>query len=976
MQLFIGLLIVFVFILMGYSVSTYKAPEIQADIDNRTEEKLTSAAPSSPIDVETDGRHVTLRGYAQNVDEKNRLLKDSEDVWGALGPIDEIVVLKDVSPYAFSALKSEDGGVVLSGFAPGEAARDDLVERASRIFGDEVVSEIELASGAPEGDWAGAVETGLAGLSELNQGRLEVVDGSVALTGEAATSETVAAVEVIEAGLADGFAWSDDLDVVRPTVSPFTLSVASDAGGWLMEGHAPDEATRERLIEAVETAAGETPVQTDIGLADGMPSNDWPGLATSGIEALGKLESGKLTLSDDDVRLEGDVAAADLDALRAMTNDQPWDTAFTALMEDVSPYAFSALKSEDGGVVLSGFAPGEAARDDLVERASRIFGDEVVSEIELASGAPEGDWAGAVEAGLAGLSELNQGRLEVVDGSVALTGEAATSETVAAVEVIEAGLADGFAWSDDLDVVRPTVSPFTLSVASDAGGWLMEGHAPDEATRERLIEAVETVAGETPVQTDIGLADGMPSNDWPGLATSGIEALGKLDNGKLTLSDDDVRLEGDVAATDLDALRAMTDGQPWDTELVVLRPTIRPYVISIEKTHDGDWLLAGAVADEDDRDALIEAVSGLAEGGNVETKLQLADGMPGRDWQRFVTDRLKTLETVQSGKVSFEDYDVTLEGIVATPEEAEVANERVTEIDPDITTVLEELDPRPAAYLNLDLSPESGVTIDSVLPTSLSKAEAVKTLGLEAGYQGDFIENGRGDAEAWRQDLATIGNYLPEFETVDINLKSGKAAIAGETLEKTDTDQIISRLTDALDVRWQPEMTIEPTDNRYADGTRRINLLNGIEEEYRRGFWLPVTTITAGLDACRDRTSMILASNKITFLVGEARLDARARGIINDLSAIAIGCLENSGFHLEIGGHTDSRGAADMNQRLSEARAEAVLTSLVARGVSRDAMVATGYGEHNPIADNTTAEGRAANRRITFKWLEAVESNS
>ena len=68
---------------------------------------------------------------------------------------------------------------------------------------------------------------------------------------------------------------------------------------------------------------------------------------------------------------------------------------------------------------------------------------------------------------------------------------------------------------------------------------------------------------------------------------------------------------------------------------------------------------------------------------------------------------------------------------------------------------------------------------------------------------------------------------------------------------------------------------------------------------------------------------------------------------------------------VEIAGHTDSRGRASYNQRLSQRRADAVRDALIAEfGVDGSRITAVGYGETDPIADNSTAEGRARNRRV------------
>jgi outer membrane protein OmpA-like peptidoglycan-associated protein len=79
---------------------------------------------------------------------------------------------------------------------------------------------------------------------------------------------------------------------------------------------------------------------------------------------------------------------------------------------------------------------------------------------------------------------------------------------------------------------------------------------------------------------------------------------------------------------------------------------------------------------------------------------------------------------------------------------------------------------------------------------------------------------------------------------------------------------------------------------------------------------------------------------------------------------------QNHDIAIEIGGHTDDQGSDDYNNRLSLARAKAVYDYLLSKGIEVSQVSYKGYGKSQPIADNDTEEGRAANRRTEFKILE------
>ncbi len=75
-------------------------------------------------------------------------------------------------------------------------------------------------------------------------------------------------------------------------------------------------------------------------------------------------------------------------------------------------------------------------------------------------------------------------------------------------------------------------------------------------------------------------------------------------------------------------------------------------------------------------------------------------------------------------------------------------------------------------------------------------------------------------------------------------------------------------------------------------------------------------------------------------------------------------------MNIEISGHTDAHGSADKNLTLSQARANSVLRHLTTQGIAKQRLRAKGYGQGRPVADNTTATGRALNRRVEFLILK------
>lgn len=102
----------------------------------------------------------------------------------------------------------------------------------------------------------------------------------------------------------------------------------------------------------------------------------------------------------------------------------------------------------------------------------------------------------------------------------------------------------------------------------------------------------------------------------------------------------------------------------------------------------------------------------------------------------------------------------------------------------------------------------------------------------------------------------------------------------------------------------------------------------------------------------------------------ESNSDRLLPGATDVLDGAAATLQRNPSITVEVAGHTDSDGAAEYNESLSQRRAETVRDYLVSAGVDASRMTARGYGETSPIADNSTATGKAQNRRVVLRVIE------
>ena len=114
------------------------------------------------------------------------------------------------------------------------------------------------------------------------------------------------------------------------------------------------------------------------------------------------------------------------------------------------------------------------------------------------------------------------------------------------------------------------------------------------------------------------------------------------------------------------------------------------------------------------------------------------------------------------------------------------------------------------------------------------------------------------------------------------------------------------------------------------------------------------------VERVRDDLLKLTLANEVSFDVNSATVKPAFRPSLAKVAEV----LQRYDTKVTVVGHTDSSGAESYNQQLSERRAQAVLDELVRLGVPYPRLSAVGRGEYEPRADNTSAAGRAQNRRV------------
>ncbi|MBN2905352.1 MAG: OmpA family protein [Rhodobacteraceae bacterium] len=577
-----------------------------------------------------------------------------------------------------------------------------------------------------------------------------------------------------------------------------------------------------------------------------------------------------------------------------------------------------------------------------------------VSQIEQRTGAAVR--AALAEQGIAWASVVPDGTLVHLTGTA--PDEAARFRALSATGAV----VDSARLLDEVEVTpsTPVAAPrFSVELLRNDTGITVIGLIPRATEREALARDLSRIAGKLPVTDMLESADHAMPEGWDDALDFGLKALEELKRAKISINARRVAVtaisdsQAEKQRLERDLRRAAPKGLVLALDISAPRPVIAPFSLRFLMDDEGARFDACAA----DTDAAAERILAAAKqaGMIAPAECPLGLGVPAPSWGAAVERGIAALATLGAGSLTFSDADVTL--IAAPGTDTALFEKTAAELEADLPDlfVLHAVLPDPVkvdgtggptgpAEFVATLSPEGLVQLRGRVPDALvreaAESYARARFGRDKVYAAMRIDPNL--PEGWPLRVLAGLEALSNLRNGSVIVQAGYLQLTGLTMDDTATARVSRMLSDRLGEAQNFEIDIDYREPPKTEETRPT------------------------AEACVAQIGEILAGQKIIFSPGSTMLEGDSVRVVDQIADVLRGC---PGAEIEIGGHTDSQGREEMNQQLSQARAEAVLTALMARRVLTSNLTAKGYGESNPIADNDTEEGREANRRIEFRLI-------
>lgn len=504
---------------------------------------------------------------------------------------------------------------------------------------------------------------------------------------------------------------------------------------------------------------------------------------------------------------------------------------------------------------------------------------------------------------------------------------------------------------------------FSLEVLRNEDRVSLIGLVPTLHGRDDILDSVEDISRALQITDMLEEADHPVPPYWISALEFGLEGLTKLSRSKISITPEKVIISAVTESQEEKSTfeRALKRAVPEGTELVLNisapRPVISPFTLRFS-LENGTGELASCSADTvDSSKQILKAIH--AAGLQRDARCDVGLGVPTTEWADAIILSIEAIKELEGGVLTFTDSDISLIAPETTTEDAydRVIGKLENNL-PELFSLTAVLPPKPlidgqtgniiVPDFTATKSPEGFVQLRGRIPNDSSKSAVNAFAKSLFGNTRVFIQTRIDEnlPDGW--PLRVLGGLEALAE-----LHHGTLVVKPKTIE-------LRGVSDNLDAEGNMSriLSIEV-------GTKE-NFKLDIEFDKR----LAEKNQPPSPAKCEQEIASIIKANKIEFDPGKVQLNPQSKAVLDQIATVLRTCPKAK---FEIQGHTDDSGSEELNQNLSQSRAETVLSSLLSRRVLTSRMIAKGYGPSQPVAENNTDQGRTTNRRIAFVLLEKAQ---
>ncbi|MEM9583263.1 MAG: OmpA family protein [Pseudomonadota bacterium] len=512
---------------------------------------------------------------------------------------------------------------------------------------------------------------------------------------------------------------------------------------------------------------------------------------------------------------------------------------------------------------------------------------------------------------------------------------------------------------DDMGVrvSEPAQPPnFTVEMLRNGDGVSLIGLIPSDAGRDAFTQTIEALMDDAGKVTDMLETAAFPTpRGWDAAIEFATDALNELPRSKISVSANRVEVTAiSESPEDKRRIEAYLGRRAPSSLTLVMnitapRPVISPFLLRFELDGESASFDACSADTRETRNAILRAAASV---GTLPERPNCAIGLgvPSPNWAKAVGIAMQGLKEMGGGSLTFSDADVTLVALETTSQAT-------------FDRVVGDLDATLPDVFSLNAVLPEKIETDGTVPEFVATHSPEGSLQLRGRLPNDGVETVVGSYA--RAQFGSDSVYLATRDDPNLPGSWPVRVLAGLEVLAMLENGVVTVQEDYVELRGvSGSKTISDDVSRVL--SEKLGDGSNFEIAIRYDELLDPTLNIPTPQECVDRINDILAAGKIVFEPSSADITESAGETIDQIAEIAKKCERTQ---MEIGGHTDSQGREIMNEELSQQRADSVLLALQQRRVRTRNLSAKGYGEAVPIADNGTEEGREANRRIEFKLL-------